>query len=265
MAVSSVTSSASSLSRWEKIKNAFHEATASKPSKTFLQEHKESLINTRYFLKGAGKSALGLLEAGIKMTPPVMIYEGVKRDGPQIKKLVTNFDGWKTDQQTKFNDDVRKVKEVWNNPAKTLHRLSEGTKDYLTEKTVSALKSSDAQKAEWVGGVAFDVGSFFVGVGEVKAAIKLARAESLINQTSKTLLKGGFYEVNGFKFSKYYYEKLWDTGRGASSLISREVLQGAKIAVPDEVKKGFFRYEFGNWEMIYNPKTKEVWHLMPKN
>ena len=39
-------------------------------------------------------------------------------------------------------------------------------------------------------------------------------AGGVVNQTSKAILKNGYYEVNGFKFSEYYYNKLWSTGRG---------------------------------------------------
>jgi hypothetical protein len=85
-----------------------------------------------------------------------------------------------------------------------------------------------------------------------------------IGQTGTAILKNGYYEVNGFKFSEYYYSRLWATGRKAPSLIAREVLQGgASKAIPDVIKPGFNRYEFGGWEMIYNPSTKEVWHLQP--
>jgi RHS repeat-associated protein len=89
-------------------------------------------------------------------------------------------------------------------------------------------------------------------------------AKGVVNQTSKAILKNGYYEVNGFKFSEYYYNKLWSTGRGAPSLVANEVLQGgAKTAVPDALKAGFNKYIHGGWEMIYNPATKEVWHLQP--
>ncbi|MBF0525444.1 MAG: hypothetical protein HQK56_10155 [Deltaproteobacteria bacterium] len=53
------------------------------------------------------------------------------------------------------------------------------------------------------------------------------------------------------------------TTREAPSLVAREVLEGATEAVPDAVKQDFYRYVFGGWEMVYNPITKEVWHLMP--
>jgi hypothetical protein len=84
-----------------------------------------------------------------------------------------------------------------------------------------------------------------------------------INQTSEVILKNGYYEVNGFKFSEFYYERLWSSGRNAPSLIAREILESAKNCVPDIKKRGFFRYEVADWEMIYNPITKEVWHLQP--
>jgi hypothetical protein len=67
----------------------------------------------------------------------------------------------------------------------------------------------------------------------------------------------------GFVFSQRYHQRLYDTGRKAPGLISREVYAGAKgIGVPDELP-GFFRYEYGGWEMIHNPATGEVWHLQP--
>lgn len=78
-------------------------------------------------------------------------------------------------------------------------------------------------------------------------------------------LVGGFYQAEGsaFKFSQYYYEKLWNTGRGAPFLQAEEVLKTATRVVPDRMK-GFNRYENGTYEMIYNPSTKEVWHLQPR-
>lgn len=51
---------------------------------------------------------------------------------------------------------------------------------------------------------------------------------------------------------------------GGPSLVAKEVLEGgANTAVPDAVKAGFNKYIHGGWEMIYNPTTKEVWHLQP--
>jgi len=85
-----------------------------------------------------------------------------------------------------------------------------------------------------------------------------------VNETCKAILKDGYYEVNGFKFSEYYYNKLWSTGRGAPSLVAKEVLEhGVSTAVSDAIKQGFYKYTYGDWEMVYNPVTKEVWHLQP--
>lgn len=79
----------------------------------------------------------------------------------------------------------------------------------------------------------------------------------------EVIFKDGYYEVNGVKFSDYYYNKLWNTGRGGSSLVANEILKGATSRTPDLIKPGFFKYVFGEWEMIYNPVTNEVWHIQP--
>ncbi len=97
----------------------------------------------------------------------------------------------------------------------------------------------------------------------LQKALAFLRRSPAVNQTITAILKDGFYEVNGFKFSDFYYNKLWNTGRGAPSLAAGEILQGATNVTPDAIKAGFFRYEFGGWEMVYNPITKEVWHIQP--
>lgn len=83
-----------------------------------------------------------------------------------------------------------------------------------------------------------------------------------INKTSTAILKDGYYEVNGFKFTKYYYERVWNTGRGGPSLVAKEILDNATHIVVDR-RPGFFRYEYGGWELVYNPQTKEIWHVQP--
>jgi hypothetical protein len=71
-----------------------------------------------------------------------------------------------------------------------------------------------------------------------------------------------YYYINWFKFSKYYYEKLWTSWwRKAPSLIAREVLEWATTRTKDSLE-WFYRYEYWGWEMIYNPTTTEVWHLL---
>lgn len=86
---------------------------------------------------------------------------------------------------------------------------------------------------------------------------------SIINQSTEAILKNGYYEVNGFKFSEYYYNKLWANGRPAPSLFAKNILENAVTVIPDRAKEGFLRYTTKDWEMVYNPITKEVWHLQP--
>ena len=77
-------------------------------------------------------------------------------------------------------------------------------------------------------------------------------------------LSDGFYQAEGsaFKFSDYYYNKLWSTGRGAPFLQAEEILLTSKTVTPDRMA-GFYRYVNEAFEMIHNPSTKEVWHLQP--
>ena len=96
---------------------------------------------------------------------------------------------------------------------------------------------------------------------EVPAA-EIAIENAEINQSSTAILKNGYYEVNGFKISERYYNRLWNEGRPAPTLVAREILSTAKNIKPD-IKHGFFRYESLGWEMIYNPVTKEIWHIQP--
>ncbi|HLB41203.1 MAG TPA: hypothetical protein VJJ83_05410, partial [Candidatus Babeliales bacterium] len=87
---------------------------------------------------------------------------------------------------------------------------------------------------------------------------------SIVNQSPVAILKNGYYEVNGFKFTEYYYNRLWDNGRHYPSLITREVLESATEILPDRVP-GFFKYTCGKWTLVYNPITKEVHHLQPNH
>ncbi|MGQ0595705.1 two-partner secretion domain-containing protein [Aquabacterium sp.] len=105
-------------------------------------------------------------------------------------------------------------------------------------------------------GVICPGGSIGGAAGKVaKAATEVGREINLVD---------GYYQVEGsaFKFSKYYYEKLWSTGRGAPFVQAEEVLKTATSVQPDRMP-GFYKYVNGNMEMVYNPATKEVWHLQP--
>ena len=93
-------------------------------------------------------------------------------------------------------------------------------------------------------------------------ALSAAGEASLLGREIQ--LADGFYQAEGsaFKFSAYYYEKLWATGRGAPFLQAEEVLATARTVTPDRMA-GFYRYTNEFMEMVYNPTSKEVWHLMP--
>ena len=75
---------------------------------------------------------------------------------------------------------------------------------------------------------------------------------------------GAFYSVDGLKFSKSYYERLWREGRSAPFLQAKEVLSSNPKVIPDpRGAPGYFKYEGGGLEMIYNPTTGQVGHIQP--
>jgi filamentous hemagglutinin len=41
------------------------------------------------------------------------------------------------------------------------------------------------------------------------------------------------------------------------------VLEEGTLIGPDSKKVGFEKYVTIDWELVYNPVTKEVWHLQP--
>ena len=75
-------------------------------------------------------------------------------------------------------------------------------------------------------------------------------------------LNNGYYSVDGMKISQQYYEKLWSNGRPAPFIQAQEVLNSNPKVSPDRMT-GFNRYEGAGLEMIYNPKTGEIWHIQP--
>jgi len=113
-------------------------------------------------------------------------------------------------------------------------------------------------------GIVMTIGGFALqtmGAALATSASIMAAATSNGDGT-RAVLRDGYYYVNGFKYSQYYYERLWNTGRHAPSLISRMILEATKgQGVPDPVKEGFYRYVYDGWTLVYNPTTKEIWHL----
>jgi hypothetical protein len=132
-----------------------------------------------------------------------------------------------------------------------------------------ALTRAVATEAKVVNAVAKEVEVGTV-VGETTEARAFGAANKLDLSASRSfddvtvaVLKDGYYEVSGFRFSEYYYKKLWSTGRGAPSLVAKEILASGVKGTPDASKAGFLRYDAIGWEMVYNPTTREVWHIQP--
>jgi hypothetical protein len=88
------------------------------------------------------------------------------------------------------------------------------------------------------------------------------------------VLRDGYYESNGFRFSDFYYNRLRASGnRPAPGFRAEALLQEAPNPIPEaDIPARFLRridgfqwYEGGGWEMYYNPTTRVVWHLQPIN
>jgi hypothetical protein len=86
----------------------------------------------------------------------------------------------------------------------------------------------------------------------------------IIKDNISGALKETYYEVNGFKFTQFYYDTLWNNGRRCPGFRAESVLRGATTIMPDpRGYEGFFKYIHNDWEMIFNPSTKVVAHLSP--
>ena len=93
---------------------------------------------------------------------------------------------------------------------------------------------------------------------------ELGKTNTEVNQSSEAILNNGYYEVNGLRFSEFYYNKLWNSGRGAPSLVAQAILDNPTKIISDPAGyQGFFKYFTDEWEMVYNPTTKIVSHIQP--
>jgi filamentous hemagglutinin len=103
------------------------------------------------------------------------------------------------------------------------------------------------------------MGGVAVGRTADKAAQVLARTG-----TRPIIYQSGFYIADGFKISEAYYTRLWAVGRPAPFLQAREIINSKPTITPDPGgMQGFLRYESAGLEMIYNPTTKEIFHIQP--
>jgi hypothetical protein len=77
---------------------------------------------------------------------------------------------------------------------------------------------------------------------------------------------GGLIERNGFKFTKDYYQYLWNTGRQYPGLRAQDIIESAGKAVPDTAARNatnFVVYEYNGWRVVMDPVTKFIQHLGP--
>ena len=124
------------------------------------------------------------------------------------------------------------------------------------------IQQQNAGKLMLAGVALMAVGIGLESFGAVMTNVGTWMATAAAGAGTTAVLRNGYYYVNGFKFSQYYYEKLWTNGRGAPSLIARCILEATGgQGVPDPYKAGFFQYIFDGWKLVYNPATGEVWHL----
>jgi RHS repeat-associated protein len=195
-----------------------------------------------------------------------LIYYGMRYYAPQLCK-------WLSPDPIDERSDINLYAFCYNNPVNAIDvdgqvvgiiavLVIAAALLFFNPEMANAPGQGDPQYApEQVSGMLIDTaiagGTLCAFTGVKKLAGKY------VYKGSSAVFRNGYYEANGMKFSRKYYEKLWSTGRGAPSLKAGEILEAAGKGVPDGYKKGFFRYEAGGWELIYNPKTKEVWHMQP--
>jgi len=104
----------------------------------------------------------------------------------------------------------------------------------------------------------------FGGGAILRAIIRAAQQAYRARLAAAAAANASRYVVsNGFRFTQYYWERLWATGITAPGLRAEWILQaGTRMADP-QGRPGFFKYVRDGWEMIYNPLTREVHHLRP--
>ncbi len=114
-----------------------------------------------------------------------------------------------------------------------------------------------------IGGLAARLSTRLI-TGAVRVGGPIFVARSAASAGRAMNVADGFVQAEGsiVKFSVYYYNRLWATGRGAPFLQAEEVLQTATNITQHRLP-GFYRYTNDKLEMVFNPTTGEVWHLQP--
>lgn len=114
------------------------------------------------------------------------------------------------------------------------------------------------------GGYAVGAGGVATGSARFAAGQVKKFGEQRTAGGKAIVFDGKFYSVDGLKFSKNYYDRLWSQGRPAPFVQAKEVLGSNPKIMPDpKGAPGYFKYEGAGLEMIYNPTTGQVGHIQP--
>ena len=110
----------------------------------------------------------------------------------------------------------------WDQIMAAIQRQVDDTANTYWESRLGLINPEDAYRKE--DAFFFHVASNPTGGWVVKGAGKARMAGKFGDAAefaAKAAQRGGYFEVNGLKFSEYYYNKLWSTGRGAPPVASK--------------------------------------------
>jgi hypothetical protein len=157
-------------SRWNSIQDAFLQAVESESQKTTQDRVMEQTKAPFYFLKGAARASLGLLQKGIKVGLALWQDQAAALQSP--KKYLAAKQADQQNLQTL-------IKYAAQNPRKFLSRTSEGLKDQFTQKTIEFLTSSKEKQAEIGGELAPSLALSYLGgqLGKLGKFSKLGQLE----------------------------------------------------------------------------------------
>ncbi len=129
--------------------------------------------------------------------------------------------------------------------AEVAYRMGLGTPQGRAE-AVRLLQGSSG-----VGATATQAEAIVANIEQRMIHLPKSAVAGLQSRTTAVLMPDGYYESNGYRYSRVYYERLWNEGREAPGLRTESILAGATSRTPDpQGRPGFYRYEYDGWELI---------------
>ena len=231
------------------VRAAFLQAAAKESQKTTQERILEQTGAPFYFIKGAAKASLKLLEKGIQNKISSWQEQLEMLQSPK-KNLVT---------QAKKQEALRNAaKTIYQNPRKFLAQISEGFKDEVTRKTVEFLISPKKKQAEWAGEWAPSLALAFAG-GRLGSLTRISKEMNLsvgiggndFPTIAKRIANGHAFEKHVLKGNEFPKIK---AKQDLAKLIEKI------LEKPGEVKSladGRFAFwdEASKTVLIINPKT----------